>query len=124
MNLKKTIPVLVLLAIGLFLAGCVSSNNGTSPPGSTAITVVATDYKFSPSTIPVSAGQSIALTLQNNGAFPHTFTIASLNLDTGLVSPGQSATVTFTAPSPGSYQAICRVPGHADRGMVATLVVQ
>jgi azurin len=32
---------------------------------------------------------------------------------TGLADPGETVTVTFTAPSePGSYRYICTVPGH------------
>jgi len=34
---------------------------------------------------------------------------------------GESATDSFTAPSPGTYQVICSVPGHFDLGMKGTL---
>lgn len=35
-----------------------------------------------------------------------------------------AATVTFQAPSPGTYHLICPVPGHAEQGMWATFVVR
>ncbi|MDA8393134.1 MAG: sulfocyanin-like copper-binding protein [Actinomycetota bacterium] len=35
-----------------------------------------------------------------------------------------AATVTFRAPAPGTYHIICPVPGHAQQGMWATLVVR
>lgn len=38
-------------------------------------------------------------------------------------APGDTATVTFTPTVPGEYQFLCTVPGHAQAGMVGTLVV-
>lgn len=35
-----------------------------------------------------------------------------------------AATVTFKAPAPGTYHIICPVPGHAQQGMWATLIVR
>ncbi|MHB8293370.1 MAG: sulfocyanin-like copper-binding protein [Acidimicrobiales bacterium] len=35
-----------------------------------------------------------------------------------------AATITFQAPSPGTYHIICPVPGHAKQGMWATFVVR
>lgn len=35
-----------------------------------------------------------------------------------------AATVSFKAPSPGTYHIICPVPGHAQQGMWATFVVR
>ena len=32
--------------------------------------------------------------------------------NTVLISPGESTTVTFTAPSAGTYQFVCTFPGH------------
>jgi plastocyanin len=32
-------------------------------------------------------------------------------------------TLTFTATSNGTYQYLCPVPGHAEKGMVGTLIV-
>ena len=35
-----------------------------------------------------------------------------------------AATITFQAPSPGTYHLICPVPGHAEQGMWVTFVVR
>ena len=32
--------------------------------------------------------------------------------NTVLIGPGESTTVTFTAPAPGAYQFVCTFPGH------------
>lgn len=42
---------------------------------------------------------------------------------TRLTDPGESDTVTFTAPPPGEYTYLCTFPGHYLAGMQGTLVV-
>jgi azurin len=41
-----------------------------------------------------------------------------------LLGPGESDTVTFTAPAAGTYDYICTFPGHALAGMHGTLTVK
>ncbi len=44
---------------------------------------------------------------------------------TKIIGPGESDTITFTAPSiPSPYDYICTFPGHFAAGMKGTLVVQ
>lgn len=130
---KKTIFFLLLAGLGPVLAGCVSNapadgtNSGGNNNGAGAlqVTVTGTEFAFNPSTINASPDQTVNLTFVNNGAFPHTFTIQSLNIGTGTVQAGQSKTISFTAPATtGTYPVICAVLGHADKGMKANLVVQ
>ena len=106
---------------------------GTSPaasamPSSSAainkITVLGTEYAFSPSTITVKVGQPVQITFKNNGTFPHNLTIADLNVGTKTITPGQEDTITFTPTKAGSFPFICTVLGHADKGMKGTLIVQ
>lgn len=43
---------------------------------------------------------------------------------TKLLGPGESDTVTFTAPkTPGKYDFLCSFPGHAPAGMKGFLIV-
>ena len=35
-----------------------------------------------------------------------------------------AGTLTFTAATPGSYQYLCPVPGHAQEGMAGTFTVR
>ena len=35
-----------------------------------------------------------------------------------------AGTIAFTAATPGSYQYLCPVPGHAQKGMVGTFTVR
>jgi azurin len=43
---------------------------------------------------------------------------------TKMLGPGESDTVTFTAPAAGTYDYICTFPGHALAGMRGTLTVK
>jgi uncharacterized cupredoxin-like copper-binding protein len=40
------------------------------------------------------------------------------------VEPGDSKTLTFTAPAAGTYQIICAIADHFDAGMNGTLTVE
>jgi uncharacterized cupredoxin-like copper-binding protein len=40
------------------------------------------------------------------------------------VDPGETATVAFTPDQPGEYEFLCTVGGHADAGMVGTIIVE
>lgn len=40
------------------------------------------------------------------------------------VDPGETATVAFTPVQPGEYEFLCTVGGHADAGMVGTIIVE
>ena len=41
-----------------------------------------------------------------------------------MAGAGETAEVTFNAPSPGSYPFVCTFPGHVVAGMQGTLVVR
>ena len=43
---------------------------------------------------------------------------------TKLLGPGESDTVTFAAPAPGTYDYLCTFPGHVMTGMRGTLTVK
>lgn len=81
----------------------------------------------------------ITLHAKHEGLVEHDFVIMKLNTDAGghfsdedlanvywqvKIQPGESQTVTFTAPStPGTYQIVCGMAGHVEAGMVGTLEV-
>lgn len=99
---------------------------GTVEP-KTEVTIEGGEYYFSPSLITVAKGKKITVTFKNVGSIAHTYTINELNLDTGLVNPGDSKTLEFDAPdATGSitFESICTVFGHKELGMRGTLKVE
>jgi uncharacterized cupredoxin-like copper-binding protein len=78
---------------------------------------------FNPSAIAVKAGQPVEITLRSTGGGEHDF-----YLEHGVAQPvkivargGQTARGTFTIESPGTYEFVCTVPGHALAGMRGTI---
>lgn len=91
----------------------------------TEITIVAgkpTELQFNPSQVTIPAGTDVKVTLHNEGALPHNFSIDALNISVNL-NPGETKEVTINA-SAGTYDFYCNVPGHKEAGMVGTLIAQ
>lgn len=142
--MKQRSMLLLFIMLALLLVACGGGNQGASGD-SNAVTVNAQDdFSFDPSTITVAAGETIEITLQNNGTVEHSFNIlkADAELDHVLqeedeehlheellfdiheTPAGESQTETFTAPdTAGEYTFACLVPGHAAAGMTGTLRV-
>lgn len=95
------------------------------PPisGAKQISVQAGEFVFDPSRIEVRADEPVNIRLVNRGALFHDFTVEGLAFRLSAV-PGEQATAGLEAADPGSYRFLCTVPGHADAGMVGTLVVR
>ncbi len=105
----------------------ISPSTSTAPSGTMIaekITVTGTEFAFNPSTINAKVNEPITVTFKNDGTYPHNFTISELNVKTKTIQPGEEDTITFTPTKTGSFIYLCTVPGHADRGMKGTLIVQ
>lgn len=64
----------------------------------TSVQLALQDDMFAPQTLELTAGSEVTVEVTNDGNNPHTFTIPSLDVDTGTLQPGDSTQVTFTAP--------------------------
>lgn len=71
----------------------------------------------------VTAFATAALTHQAEGYMPPEMADKVI-VATRLLGPGESDTVSFTAPAAGTYDYICTFPGHALAGMRGTLNVK
>ncbi|MFV1999839.1 MAG: cupredoxin domain-containing protein [Acidimicrobiia bacterium] len=89
----------------------------------TEITVTLTDFTISPSQVVVVEGEPTNITVVNDGAAPHDFTVPDLGI-TIFVGPGETVTTGVSAQSAGSYDTLCTLPGHASLGMVGRFVVE
>jgi len=114
MTLIATFAVLALA-----LAGC---NGDDGDVGDGPVTVVGTEFEFDPEQVTIPADTPTEITLDNQGAVEHDWTIDELDVHI-FAEAGESVTETVTAPA-GTYEVYCAVPGHREAGMVGTLVVQ
>ena len=98
-----SVPVLVLAtACGSSSSGSNASSTSSAGP----VTVTARDFAFSPTSLSVGAGE-VRITFQNTGNARHSFTASSVGADTEA-GPGETKTVTFTAPSSGTVSFHCK----------------
>ena len=93
-------------------------------PGATEVRVQAANFSFTPSEIRLPKGIDVNLTLVNPAgtAAVHDFTVPALAIHVAA-NAGESRTVGLRGLAAGRYEAYCSVPGHADLGMRATVVV-
>ncbi len=94
----------------------------SAEPGAREITVEAGDLWFEPDVIEMPAGTTINLTLRNTGVVFHDLTVTDLDLQLN-VEAGDATTSAVSVDTPGTYEFICSVPGHAAGGMRGELVV-
>lgn len=136
----KRLSVAIAVALSLVLVAC-----GDSGGPSTSISAQMADFEFTPTSWAVLAGQQITINLSNTGAVEHEWVLLRPGVriaresdlpgtEEALLSefvyweaelePGDSTTLTFTAPSVGNYQVICAIEDHFNAGMEAELTVE
>jgi hypothetical protein len=91
-----------------------ATNKGTKTVKGDATSIEADDSYFEKTFQKVTAGQTVSVTIENEGSAQHTFTIDSLNIDEVLNS-GDSTTVEVVVPADGATVVFyCRF--HGDPG--------
>ena len=131
--MKKSL-VVAMCVLAMVLTAC-------GGPKKVTLNVTATDTGYDSTTYTVPAGAKVSLHMTNNGVLEHEFAILKLGehvtppfgekdedkilWELDGVQAGTTKSDSFTAPTePGSYDVICGIPGHIEKGMVATLVVK
>jgi copper-(or silver)-translocating P-type ATPase len=110
--------------IAVAVAGGVLATDRAIQASAQQVTVRAASARFDPNEIRVRAGVWVSLSLVNDDPIFHDWTIKGLeNVDTPA-RPGQTSSIRFIIDRPGTYEFFCSVPGHAEAGMVGTLVVE
>ena len=139
--LKRSTPIRLLATAlaALFVASSCGGGNGGGP-----IEVAMAEFSYTESDWTASAGEEITLVLNNTGTVIHNWSLVAIGEEItsegdlpenqaergGLyvfqaeVEPGQTATVTLTAPPAGTYQVICDIQAHFSAGMSGTLTVE
>ncbi|HZP94865.1 MAG TPA: cupredoxin domain-containing protein [Candidatus Limnocylindria bacterium] len=115
--------------MGMMGSGHMYGWTGTSAGASGAIAgapevrVTAGEFTLSPTEIVLPATGAANLTLVNTGALVHDLTIPGLGVRI-VAAAGQTQTAGLRSLPAGTYAAYCSVPGHAEAGMRATVIVR
>ncbi|MET0939342.1 MAG: cupredoxin domain-containing protein [Gaiellaceae bacterium] len=123
----RNFTVVVMLLSVFLVAGCGGDDNGGEETTSTAsqtISISATDFAFTPSTVTVDAPGTYTFDLTNDGGTDHALEIEGNGVEeeTDTVSPGDTASVTVDLES-GSYEMYCPIDGHRAQGMEGEISV-
>jgi Cu+-exporting ATPase len=88
------------------------------------VEIAASDIAFTPADVRVRAGDTVVIAFRNDDPVFHDWEVDGVaNVDAGA-RPGQTQVVRFRITEPGTYHVRCTVAGHAEAGMVGTLVVE
>lgn len=123
---RRGAPVLFLALVGAAVVAACGGGAPASapPPPSGAVVVEAREYKFTPATLSVGAGQ-VTFYVRNAGTEEHEFEIFKgeqvVDEIEGLV-PGLAKNLTVTLEA-GDYTYVCKINGHDQIGMKGTLTV-
>ena len=144
----KRLTFVLLVVLATVLAACGSAE--PTPIPTVEISLIATDIAYDINRFEVLAGQPVKLTLHNEGALEHDFSIMEMphigevmaeemedemaghDMSNMSVEPeihlaaavGSSGSIEFTPSTPGEYEFFCTVAGHKEAGMVGALVVK
>ncbi|HEU5316937.1 MAG TPA: cupredoxin domain-containing protein [Chloroflexota bacterium] len=87
------------------------------------VSLVATDFAYSPAQIKVSGLGELTIKLENKGQVEHDFIIDGLSGPKLLVKPKETGTATYKITKGGKFSFGCTVQGHKEAGMKGTLTV-
>lgn len=88
------------------------------------VVVGGSEFKFSPSSISLTKGETVKITFKNTGTLPHNLTIAELGVSTKTIGGGEEDSITVTADKTGSYAVYCSVGTHRAQGMEGKLKIE
>lgn len=132
----RFVTLALLVFVSSILAAC-GGDNGSSPAttagsptagassGSGAtVNVTLSEFKIDPSTINVAAGH-VTFNVSNTGKYPHNFGVVvnGQDMKTKTISPGGSDTLQVDLTA-GTYDTLCDIPTHKDKGMAGSIVVK
>ncbi len=100
--------------------GDAEASPASSEGGSTLLEAL-DPYEWSETELTVQPGDTIEVV--NAGVSEHDFTVDELGISEPLTAEPIAITIPEDA-APGEYEFICSIPGHAENGMVGTLIIE
>ena len=119
--MKRVITIYGLIAVAVLASLLAFSGARAAAPQS--ITISEVEFKLTPNTFTVEAGQPVQVTVTNNGTIQHNlaFQLPSKNIEKTLfatnLNPGETRMVEFTFTDAGDWVVFCPIPGHEAAGM-------
>ncbi len=97
----------------------------TAIPGASEVRAQVANFSFTPSEIRLPKGADVNLTLLNPAAtgVVHDLSVPALGIRI-VANAGETRTIGLRGLAAGRYDAYCSVPGHANLGMRATVIVE
>ena len=115
--------LVVVAALALAIAGGVLAADRALDGVSQQVAIRASQLRFQPADITIRAGEWVTVAFTNDDHVVHDWMVEGVpNVDVPA-RPGQTARLRFVLDKPGTYRIMCSIPGHAEAGMVGTLVV-
>ncbi len=112
---------------GMGMGGAGHDMMGSGPaaiPGATEVRIQAANFSFTPNEVRLPKNADVNLTFTSAGTgVVHDFTVPGLGLHVAA-NPGETKTIGLRGLAAGRYDAVCSVPGHADLGMRAIVIVE
>jgi len=117
----KIVLLAALALAGAALAGVVAQAGGSK---TATVRVTEREFKLTLSSADQHAGQT-RFEIKNTGKMAHELAIAGkgVNARTTMIKPGKSAVLVVSLKQ-GRYSLWCPVPGHAAKGMKASVTVE
>lgn len=98
-----------------------AASEGAAPAADSPV-ITMHDIYFEPTDFTIPANTPVKVSLPNEGAAVHDFSIDALDIAV-TVNPGETGEIEINAPA-GEYEFYCNIPGHKEAGMVGKLTVQ
>ncbi|MBO0733298.1 MAG: cupredoxin domain-containing protein [Methylocapsa sp.] len=116
----------VFAAASLTLFGAARAQTAAPAANAAApgeITIIATEFKYTPAKVWAAAGRPVTLVLDNSRAeTEHGIVIPAFELRL-VAKPGEVTRATAVFDKPGEYEFSCDLPGHREAGMTGKLIV-
>lgn len=112
-----------MVGIGFGMRAIDESKNNVAAGGGGGGTVEADLSEFA---IDLSSDQVATagdMTVRNNGTTVHNLAVRDTDLVSADLGAGESASLALAGLDPGTYELYCSIPGHAQAGMTAQLIV-
>jgi plastocyanin len=114
-------PVIVTGTTGTSSGAPAPTVASSNPP--MTLDIQLEDIKFDKTELTVPANTNVTINIKNSGAATHNFNIDDLNVHSGDVPGGGTASVSFNSGAAGKHEYYCNIPGHKEAGMDGTLTV-